>query len=189
MELYKLLLITIVLLLSGSWITLTSTWYISNVYYIDSWTGSDLFDIEQRAGFNFIIKEISVTPDCIFTWCIVDISINDSTASGNILKFIYKNINELKTTNNILDNELIITNTINIYNQWLDWYYINVIGYYNPDDDRYSKRLIYELFSNDIDHVIWLIIIYFLWIYFLYFFSKNWFKIWKDYILKKEKND
>lgn len=186
----KIIILWIITIISLSWLTLTSTWYINKSLYISSMSYDDTI-IEQKAGYNFIITNISVFSDCQLTLLCADWSIHyelqDWTSSWNILKKTWFYINQDNTIDIIKDNDILITWLIQFDNVSPEaWLYINITWYYNPDTDNFFDKNINQILNKNFENFLILIILYYFSFVFFIKIAKDWFKIWKNIILKRK---
>lgn len=196
-----LMIITSITLLSGYTINQN---YINKVVMIGSGSSSDIVDIPQKAGYNFVITHISALPYMSNTSVLpipVNFIVNDSTWSWNLnVLYLYKLYDEWAFTSwwdrtaggqlyNYENNtEIKITWIININNLSNNDLILSISGYYLAEDWSYIAAVIKnELLSADIPPIISIIILYWIYLYIIYYTYILWFISWKNFIFHKFK--
>lgn len=194
-----LMIITSIALLSGYTINQD---YINTVVMVGSGSSSDITDIPQKAGYNFVITHISALPYMNGSSILpipVNFIVNDSTWSGNLnVLYLYKLYDEGSFTsgwdrtagwqlyNYESNTEIKITWIININNLSNNDLILSIAGYYIKSDWSYVMNIIKnELLSEDVPPIISIIILYWIYLYIIYYTYIMGFRSWKNFIFNK----
>lgn len=163
-------------------------------WFIPMWTVKDDI-IEQKAWYNFIIKNFTISTDCKM-WnspCskAIDFYISDKTNSWTSIKYFYSNFSADETKDLLtVENTLLFKWLLELDNLDNDfWIFYNITGYYERENINIFYKINKEILTSDFNNFVSLILLFWISLYLIYFFAKSWYYLGYNYFNKKRKNE